>query len=219
MWAAGIAAGAVPVALWNIVGAGFHRIVVGSAALMAAGALLFEVHAATVAGLAFLAAAAVAGSRAIRTAGAFTAATVSLLWAATSTGDVILVITGATALGAVTDGMLLGHWYLVDPRLPRWALKSLNVAAAVGVLADAALLAAGGALDWGPDAVIVGWAFVGLAAMSVLLLTGVWFALREPGYNGVMAATGLSYLAVLTVVGAGIAGRSLLGEGSSLLSG
>ncbi len=115
--------------------------------------------------------------------------------------------------------MLLGHWYLVDPRLPRWALTSLDVAAAVGVVADAALLAAGGAFDWEPDAAIVGWAFVGLAAMSLLLLTGVWFAVREPGYNGVMAATGLSYLAVLTVLGASIAGRSLLGEGSSLLSG
>ncbi len=219
MWAAGITAGAVAVALWNIVGAGFHRIVAGSAALLAAGALLFDAHPGTVAGLVLLVAAAVSGSRSVWTAGAFAVASLCFLVAASDGGEVFSTLTGAIALGAVTDGMLLGHWYLVDPRLPRWALKSLAVAGASAILADAAVLAGRGAFGWDPDTAIVGWAFVALVAMSALLMAGVWFALREPGYSGVMAATGLSYLAVLTVVGGAIAGRSLLGEGSSLLSG
>ena len=56
--------------------------------------------------------------------------------------------------------------------------------------------------------------FGGLAAMSVLLMIGVWYSLKEPSYPGVMAATGLSYLAVLTSLGATALGRTLL-DGSS----
>ena len=40
----------------------------------------------------------------------------------------------------------------------------------------------------------------------------VWLALKEPAYSAVMAATGLSYLAILTVIGSGIAGRSLVAD-------
>ena len=53
---------------------------------------------------------------------------------------------------------------------------------------------------------------IGLAAMSFLLMVAVWFALRYPSYPGVMAATGLSYLAVLTSLGAVSALRVVLGE-------
>jgi len=140
--------------------------------------------------------------------------------AALSAGAGLLTLTGAVTLGAISNEMLLGHWYLVDPRLPRWALKSLDGAAMVGLIADFGILAGRGALTWSADAFVVGWAFVALTIMSALLITAVWFALREPGYNGVMSATGLSYLAVLTVIGATISGRSLTAvEGSTLLSG
>jgi len=43
---------------------------------------------------------------------------------------------------------------------------------------------------------------LGLAGVSCLLMVAVWFALNYPSYPGVMAATGLSYLAVLTSLGA-----------------
>jgi hypothetical protein len=39
----------------------------------------------------------------------------------------------------------------------------------------------------------------------------VWAALGEEGYPAVMAATGLSYLAVLTSIGAAVLGRLLAG--------
>jgi hypothetical protein len=38
----------------------------------------------------------------------------------------------------------------------------------------------------------------------------VWSSLGEAGYSGVMAATGLSYLAVLTAAGAAVIGRLLV---------
>ena len=41
-------------------------------------------------------------------------------------------------------------------------------------------------------------------------IAGVIFSLKEPGYAGVMAATGLSYLAVLTAFGVAVLGRMLV---------
>jgi hypothetical protein len=106
--------------------------------------------------------------------------------------------------------MLLGHWYLVDPRLPRQPLRRLALAAMAGIVADTVILAATVGLPWSPAETGVGWAFLVLSAVSALLVLGVFFALKEPAYSGVMAATGLSYLAVLTVIGSGVAGRSLV---------
>ena len=130
--------------------------------------------------------------------------------AAVEGGSLLFSLAGAAALGGVTSEMLLGHWYLVDPRLPRWALRRLDVAGAIGLIADVGLLIADGALDFPSGDVVVGWAFVTMAIATVALLVAVWFSLKEPSYTGVMAATGLSYLAVLTVTGAVVLGRVLL---------
>ena len=67
-----------------------------------------------------------------------------LVSSAALAGDALLAISGAVALGAVTDEMLLGHWYLVDPRLPRWALRTLAVVGLAAVAIDGALLLARG---------------------------------------------------------------------------
>jgi hypothetical protein len=53
-------------------------------------------------------------------------------------------------------------------------------------------------------------AFFALLGTSVLLMVAVLGALRYPAYAGVMAATGLSYLAVLTSLGAVFLGRALI---------
>lgn len=220
MWAAGIAAGAVPIALWRIVGPGFHRVVAGSAALIGAGALAFDPGPGVVVGLVLLGASVFAANRPFALAATFAVSAVGFFVATLSAGAGWLALTGAVTLGAISNEMLLGHWYLVDPRLPRWALKSLDGAALVGLIADFGILAGRGALTWDTEAFVVGWAFVALAILSALLITAVWFALREPGYNGVMSATGLSYLAIITVLGTTISGRSLTAvEGSTLLSG
>jgi hypothetical protein len=101
--------------------------------------------------------------------------------------------------------MALGHWYLVDPRLPRSILKNLAIVGIVGLVADAVVLAVAGFPSGG--ATIAYWV---LMATSVALMVAVIAALRYPAYSGVMAATGLSYLAVLTTLGGMFLGRALV---------
>lgn len=217
MWAAGVAGAAAVVSLWRIVGAGFIRLAAGVGLLLGGAAWLAGGGVAAGIGLVALAASlAVARQSAAAAAGLGIAAALHLLAAAWAAGWV-LSATGAVALGGVTSEMLLGHWYLVDPRLPRWALKRLGLTAALGVTADALTLAVLGAFAWTGGELVVGWAYVALAAVTLVLLTGVWFSLDQPFYSGVMAATGLSYLAVLTTIGATVAGRALAEAGSGTL--
>ena len=98
-------------------------------------------------------------------------------------------------LGAITSELLLGHWYLVDPRLPRWALSSLAGGAVLAVPLEVALVSRYWEAGAGPLGLI-------LAGTTALLMVGVVLALRRRGYRPVMAATGLSYLALLTGLGA-----------------
>ena len=216
IWAAGLAVMTALVARWRVVGPGFIWLA-GSVVLML-GAVGWVAGGGWSAGVA-TAAAAVGAGLARRPAGAAAGlgvAAVFFLVSAFPDGE-IATVSGALLLGGITGEMLLGHWYLIDPQLPRWSLQRLAALGFAGVLLDGAilLLAAGG--NW--EDAVVGWAFVALAAMSLLLMVAVWFSLKEPSYPGVMAATGLSYLATLTGVGAAVAGRALVDEGSSLLAG
>jgi hypothetical protein len=126
---------------------------------------------------------------------------------AAARSPVLPVATGALFLGGITSEMMLGHWFLIDPRLPRWSLRALTAAGGVGLVLDVAYLATEGAFGWQASDAVMGWAFVVLAATSAVLVVGVWLALREKRYTGVMAATGLSYLATLTAFGAVVLGR------------
>lgn len=131
------------------------------------------------------------------------------LWAAWGTGNGVLAVTATVALGGITGEMLLGHWYLVDPTLPRAILSQLAVAGGVAIALDA--LAAGWLLGWptGFGAAIV-WILV---ITTSGLMAAVVGALRYPAYSGVMAATGLSYLAVLTGLGVVFVGRIAVTSG------
>ena len=130
-------------------------------------------------------------------------------------GGLVGTLSGALLLGGTSGEMLLGHWFLIDPTLPRWTLKRLAAAGGAGVVADSVVLTVDAGAGLGGE--VIGWAFVVLAATTLMLLVAVWFALNEPSYSGVMAATGLSYLAILTAIGAAAAGRALVDEGTSLL--
>jgi len=132
-------------------------------------------------------------------------------------GGVLATLSGAALMGGITAEMLLGHWFLIDPTLPRWALKRLAVVGAVGVVVDGLVLGLDPGFDWGGQ--VTAWAFVVLGVTSLVLMVAVRLALNEPSYPGVMAATGLSYLAILTAIGGAVAGRALVDEGTSLLAG
>lgn len=104
--------------------------------------------------------------------------------------------------------MLLGHWFLVDPQLPRWALQRLTLVAGTGLVGDLAVVTGLGAFA-ASDGVMIA-AVIALTALTALLVAAVWFSLREPGYSGVMAATGLSYLGMPTTFGVVVVGRLLV---------
>jgi hypothetical protein len=117
------------------------------------------------------------------------------IWAAADLGGPVLAVSAGVALGGITGEMLLGHWYLVDPTLPRLVLRVLAVIGMVGILVDSGLVAA--IVGW-PQSGFITWVVVILAVTTAGLMAAVFGALRYPAYSGVMAATGLSYLAVLT---------------------
>jgi hypothetical protein len=126
-------------------------------------------------------------------------------------------LVGAAFIGALSDAMLLGHWYLTQPGLPRVLLNEL-----VGVLAWlwplqvlVMLLPTGmiavftGAVDdgWGG---MLGWMWLLCSVTTIVLIFVTKAALRERYYSAVMAATGLLYLAILTGFGMDVVPRAIL---------
>ncbi len=219
MWTAGVSGCCAVVAWWRVVGPGFSWLTGGTVALLGVGVAVFAEDPTGYVGVALAIGAMIVG-RNQRLAAAFfgTSAVVLFVAALGSFSDIgsafLPAVTGTVFLGAITTEMMLGHWYLVDPRLPRWALQRLDLAAGAGLLGDFLWAVVQGALDWVPTDAVLGWAFIALALFSFLLVIAVWYALQEPNYTGVMAATGLSYLAVLTSFGVVVLGRLLATSGT-----
>ena len=127
------------------------------------------------------------------------------------------LVVGAVFLGAVSDAMLLGHWYLVQPGMPRKLLNQLTnvllvvwpIEVVVMLLPTGMLSVLNGTIDDGWNGVL-GWFWLACASLTGVL---AWFtraALRERSYSAVMAATGLSYLAILMGFGTDLVARALL---------
>jgi hypothetical protein len=206
--AGGVALGSAIVAYWRIVGPGFVwlggvTVALLGAVVSVAGGGLVATGASIAAGITVF-----FGRDQRKAAVLFGAATVGFVAVATTNGTAIAAVTGTLFIGGVLSEMLLGHWYLVDPQLPRWALQKLALIGGVGLVADTAFVVIA-ASDFMSDP-FLGYAYVALTAMTGLLVLGVWFSLKEPNYTGVMAATGLSYLAVLTALGASVVGRIIV---------
>ena len=130
---------------------------------------------------------------------------------------VVRTLAGAAFLGAVTDAMLLGHWYLVQPGLGRQPLLELNRWVAVSWPVEVAALlwppgmfsVLAGTVDdgWGGT---LGWFWVACAVTTLVLTAVTRAALKERAYSAVMAATGLLYLAILTAFGTDLVARAVL---------
>ena len=153
---------------------------------------------------------------------AATAGLVGLLGAAAAVGgpyalSAFRLVVGALFFGALTDAMLLGHWYLVQPGLARGPIKQMVVlAAVVWPFEIAAYLwpvgmaqVLDGTIDDGFDG-LLGWTWLVCAVTTIALLVVTWLALRERYYSAVMAATGLLYLAILTGFGVDLIARAAL---------
>ena len=214
MWSAGVMGATSLVSYWRIAGRGYLWLSVATATLTGVGAWYFDpdpvIAAALLAGLG-----AGMASRKPKVAAAILAVSAVLfLFEAAVSSSPAPALTGSLALGGITAQMLLGHWYLVDPRIPRRPLQGLAAAGAAGVALDTAVVLWLGLPLGGSTLDLV--ISLGLAAVSFLLMVAVWFALRHPSYPGVMAATGLGYLAVLTSLGSVSAVR-VLAVGSAIL--
>lgn len=122
----------------------------------------------------------------------------------------LALIVGALLVGAVTNGMLLGHWYLNQPGLKPWALGRLTdaalVASAISLVAGA--IGAGSLTNASTEGAVLGLpgfgdsfalVFFGIWA-SLVVFTGavVWAARRCIKIRSIQSATGLYYVALLT---------------------
>lgn len=147
---------------------------------------------------------------------------VGLLGAAVFTGGAVWLtglrlVVGASFLGVVSDAMLLGHWYLTQPGLPRapikelvrWCAYILPCEVLVLVLPPGMIGVIGGRHDDGYGGLLA-WMWVVCAITTGVLIWVTWLALRERFYSAVMAATGLLYLAILTAFGTDLVARAVL---------
>ena len=130
---------------------------------------------------------------------------------------VVRTLIGAAFLGAVSDAMLLGHWYLVQPGLPRgpllelvrWAGRLWPFELAVLLWPTGMVSVLAGTVDDGYGG-LLGWFWLACTMASIALVVATRAALRERQYSAVMSATGLLYLAILTAFGMDLVARACL---------
>ena len=148
--------------------------------------------------------------------------TIGLVAAALDAGGspllaLLRTLVGAAFLGAVSDAMLLGHWYLVQPgmarkpllELVRWLTAIWPVEVVALLLPTGMLSVLSGTIADGYNG-LLGWFWVACALATIVLCVVTRAALRERYYSAVMAATGLLYLAILTAFGTDLVARAVL---------
>jgi hypothetical protein len=126
-------------------------------------------------------------------------------------------LVGAAFMGAISDAMLLGHWYLVQPGLARgpllelvrwcgwlWAPEVVLLLVPTGMVS-----VINGTIDDSYNG-LLGWFWIACAVTTIGLIIVTRLALKERAYSAVMAATGLLYLAILTAFGTDLVARALL---------
>jgi hypothetical protein len=147
---------------------------------------------------------------------------VALLAALAGTSDgsyvvaLLQLLAGAAFLGAVLDGLLLGHWYLTDRGLSRTPIDRYTTLLIAAVVLEAAAVISGGFGPSEPDAAInplltaaglAPWIALGMVATTALIAVLIRAALRGTRASAVQAATGFFYLAVITALTAEFAAK------------
>jgi hypothetical protein len=125
----------------------------------------------------------------------------------------VALLTGALFLGATTDGLLLGHWYLVDRRLSNRPILSLANWLIVGIAAALVSAVLGGARGGRVDQSLspllafpnlTVWLAVGLVLVCALIAGFIRVLVRG---GSIQAATGMFYLAVVMALAAEFAAK------------
>ena len=131
--------------------------------------------------------------------------------------SVLRGVTSALFLGVLSDAMLLGHWYLVQPGLARapileqvkWAGVLWVPETLVFLIPTGMVSVLNGEIDDAYNG-LLGWFWIASVIGTGALIVVCRLALKERQYSAVMAATGLMYLAILTGFGQDIVARVLL---------
>jgi len=147
---------------------------------------------------------------------------VAVLFGGVAAGDPVLLsvaraLVGALFLGAVSDAMLLGHWYLVQPGLARGPILELVRWTGILWLPETIVMlwptgmvsVWTGTIDDGYNG-LLGWYWAASVITTIGLVIVTRAALKERAYSAVMAATGLMYLAILSGFGQDLVARVLL---------
>jgi hypothetical protein len=153
---------------------------------------------------------------------------VAMLWAFALTADeseglaFFQLLAGAVFTGAVLDGLLLGHWYLTDRKLPRgpinrmawallWAVGIEAIAVAAGGFGNfGAATGSGGSSSLSPILTLAGvasWIAIGMVGTTALIAVFIKATLRGTRPTAVQSATGFFYLAVITAFTAELAAK------------
>ncbi|OGO50662.1 MAG: hypothetical protein A2148_03270 [Chloroflexi bacterium RBG_16_68_14] len=135
-------------------------------------------------------------------------------------GPLLSLLAGALALGLVSEAMVLGHWYLVSPRLPGRPLQEMTFLLLAVLVVQAALLVLNAAVPAreAPEstALLAGglganpafWLRVGVGLLFPIALA--YMAWRSSLERAMMSATGLLYIAVGAVFVGELLARGLL---------
>jgi len=122
---------------------------------------------------------------------------------------------GGALLGSVTIGLLLGHWYLTDRKLPRRPIDRATTIMLASIVLAAVAVVAGGFeptedtnLSINPlltTGALAPWIALGMVAATLLIGILVKATLRGERASAVQSATGFFYLAVVTAFTAEVA--------------
>lgn len=161
-----------------------------------------------------------ASARALGVASAPLSVAVLVAMAGTGEGSaavaLLQLLAGAAFLGAVVDGLLLGHWYLTDRGLTRAPINRYTDLLLAGVVLEAGALILGGfgPTAAGPDfnplltsAGLASWIALGMVGTTALIAVLIRLTLRGTRPSAVQAATGFFYLAVITALTAEFAAK------------
>jgi hypothetical protein len=127
------------------------------------------------------------------------------------------LLAGAAFMGAVLDGLLLGHWYLTDRGLSRTPINRTTAILIGAVLLEAAAVVAGGfgpaasSSDFSPlltAAGLASYVAIGMVAVTALIAVMIRLSLRGTRPTAVQAATGFFYLAVVCAFAGELAAKT-----------
>jgi hypothetical protein len=127
------------------------------------------------------------------------------------------LLAGVAFLGSITDGLLLGHWYLTDRGLSRGPIDRMTTAMLVAVVVQiVAILTAGfGGVESSASlnplltaGALAPWIALGMVVATLLIALLTRAALRGQRASAVQSATGFYYLAVVTAYTAEVAAKT-----------